>query len=162
VTNNNGLWSGWLDLLTPSFTISLNHHQFTMTHNKCLPKTRSILTGLRLSSLLDCLLLRLGSELLYGCLLIYEWLGCWLSFLLRLLRTMTDLQMNEFSSQSQSHTATDGRSVSQSVLVPSPIWDSWPDIYYCLIITFLFLWSALSDERTGLSLICSGKSFVIT
>jgi hypothetical protein len=27
VTNNNGLWIGWLDLLTPSFTISLNHNQ---------------------------------------------------------------------------------------------------------------------------------------
>jgi hypothetical protein len=24
VTNNNGFWIGWFDLLTPSFTISLN------------------------------------------------------------------------------------------------------------------------------------------
>jgi hypothetical protein len=27
VTNNNGFWIGWLDLLTPSFTTSLNQNQ---------------------------------------------------------------------------------------------------------------------------------------
>jgi hypothetical protein len=27
VTNNNGAWIAWLDLLTPSFTISFNHNQ---------------------------------------------------------------------------------------------------------------------------------------
>jgi hypothetical protein len=36
--------------------------------------------------------------------------------------------------QNQSHIATDR----QSVLVWSPIWDSWPDIYYCLTVTVLF------------------------
>jgi hypothetical protein len=46
--------------------------------------------------------------------------------------------------QSQSHIATDGQSVSQSILV------SWPDVYYCLTVTVLLLWGALSDERTGL------------
>jgi hypothetical protein len=35
--------------------------------------------------------------------------------------------------------------------VSSPTWGSWPDIYYCLTVTVLFLWGALSDERTGLS-----------
>jgi hypothetical protein len=40
--------------------------------------------------------------------------------------------------------------VSQSVLVSSPIWGSLPDIYYCLTVTVLLLWGALSDERTGL------------
>jgi hypothetical protein len=35
VTNNNGFWIGWLDLLTPSCTISFNHNQW-------LPKTRTI------------------------------------------------------------------------------------------------------------------------
>jgi hypothetical protein len=34
-----------------------------------------------------------------------------------------------------------------------PIWSSWPDIYYCLTVTVLFLWGALSDERTGLSFV---------
>jgi hypothetical protein len=28
--------------------------------------------------------------------------------------------------------------VSQSVLVPSPIWASWPDSHYCLTVTVLF------------------------
>jgi hypothetical protein len=59
----------------------------------------------------------------------------------------------------------DWRSVSQPVLVSSPIWGSWPDIYYCLTVTVLFLWGALSDGRTGLSfvrvIVCSSKSFVI-
>jgi hypothetical protein len=51
-------------------------------------------------------------------------------------------------SQSQSHIVTDGQSVSKS-------WcrASWPDIYYCLTVTVLFLWGALSDERTGLSFV---------
>jgi hypothetical protein len=35
----------------------------------------------------------------------------------------------------------------------SPIWGSWPDIYYCLTVTVLFLWGALSDGRTGLSFV---------
>jgi hypothetical protein len=32
MTNNNGFWIGWLDLLTISFTIS--HNQITITHNQ--------------------------------------------------------------------------------------------------------------------------------
>jgi hypothetical protein len=56
-----------------------------------------------------------------------------------------------FFSKSKSH--CDWRSVNQLVLVSSPIWGSWPDIYYCLTVTGLFLWCALSDERTCLSLI---------
>jgi hypothetical protein len=46
----NGFWIGWLHLLTPYFTIALNRNQFTTAHSKWLPKTRSILTGLRLAS----------------------------------------------------------------------------------------------------------------
>jgi hypothetical protein len=37
-------------------------------------------------------------------------------------------------------------------------WGSWPDIYYCLTITVLFLWGGLSDERMGLSCICCWPS----
>jgi hypothetical protein len=37
--------------------------------------------------------------------------------------------------------------------VSSPIWGSRPDIYYSLTVTVLFLWGALSDERTGLSFV---------
>jgi hypothetical protein len=34
VTDNNGVWIGWLDLLTPSCTLARNHNKFTITHNK--------------------------------------------------------------------------------------------------------------------------------
>jgi hypothetical protein len=49
-------------------------------------------------------------------------------------------------------------------LVSSSIWGSWPDIYYYLTVTVLFLWDTLSDERTGLSFVyaagpCQHKSF---
>jgi hypothetical protein len=37
----------------------------------------------------------------------------------------------------------------QLVLVSSPIWGPRPNIYYCVTVTVLFLWGALSDERTG-------------
>jgi hypothetical protein len=47
-------------------------------------------------------------------------------------------------SQSQSHIATDGQSVSLGI-----------DIYFCLTVTLLFPWGALSDERTGLSFVCA-------
>jgi hypothetical protein len=43
--------------------------------------------------------------------------------------------------------------VSQSVShgVEPPTWGSWPNIYYCLTITVLLLWGALSEENTGLT-----------
>jgi hypothetical protein len=66
-------------------------------------------------------------------------------------------------SQSQSHNATDGQSVSQSwCRAQSGAHDQ--DIYYCLTVTVLFLWGALSDERAVCLLsviVCSSKSFVI-
>jgi hypothetical protein len=46
---------------------------------------------------------------------------------------------------SQSHIATDGQSVSK-------YWCRAPD-YYCLTVTVLFLWGALSNERAGLSFV---------
>jgi hypothetical protein len=64
------------------------------------------------------------------------------------------LQLNS-KSESKSHCywrlvgRSVSQSVSQSVLVSSPIWGSWPNIYYCLTVTVLLLWGALSDERTG-------------
>jgi hypothetical protein len=37
VTNNNVFWIGWLDLLIPSFTVSLNHNQLQqLTIRYCL------------------------------------------------------------------------------------------------------------------------------
>jgi hypothetical protein len=56
------------------------------------------------------------------------------------------------SSQSKDHIATDGQSVSQSAMVLSPIWGSWPDIS-SLKVSILFMWGALYDERRGLPLL---------
>jgi hypothetical protein len=42
---------------------------------------------------------------------------------------------------------------SSQASVEATHWDSWPDIYYCLTVTVLFLWGALSDERTDLSFV---------
>jgi hypothetical protein len=53
VTNNNGFWIGWLDLLTPSFTVTLrpNYNQLLqLTIDDCL-RLVPFLTGLRVSSL---------------------------------------------------------------------------------------------------------------
>jgi hypothetical protein len=40
---------------------------------------------------------------------------------------------------------------SDSVLESSPIWGPRPDFCYCQTITGLWMWGALSDERTGMS-----------
>jgi hypothetical protein len=67
------------------------------------------------------------------------------------------------SSQSQSHIATVSQSVSLGV--EPHLWLMTRDIYYCLTVTVLLLWGALSDERTDLSIVrvivFSSKSFVI-
>jgi hypothetical protein len=54
------------------------------------------------------------------------------------------------STQSQSHVTTDGQSASLS-WNKAPIWDLRPDFYYCQTVAGLLMWSAVSDERTGLS-----------
>jgi hypothetical protein len=75
-------------------------------------------------------------------------LGSLLSSVLHADSWLTDwLLVKVKVSQSQSHIATDGHSVSKS-------WRRAPsDIYYCLAVTVLFLWGSLSDERTGLSFV---------
>jgi hypothetical protein len=56
LTNNNGSWIGWLDLLTASFTITRNHNQlqeliiFSRTLLPWLPTTPSNWTTLNLIS----------------------------------------------------------------------------------------------------------------
>jgi hypothetical protein len=59
---------------------------------------------------------------------------------------------------SQSHIATDGQSVSKSwCRAPSGTHDQIFSYYY-LTVTVLFLWGALSDERTGLSFLHAAGS----
>jgi hypothetical protein len=66
-------------------------------------------------------------------------------------------------SQSQSFVTTDGQSASLSWNKTS-IWGLRPDLYYCLTVSGLLMWGALSDERTGLSFarvtVSSSKSVV--
>jgi hypothetical protein len=66
-------------------------------------------------------------------------------------QSLRTLITNCLRSESESKSHCDWRSVSLSVLVSSPIWGSWPDIY-CLTVRS-FLWGALYDERTGLSFV---------
>jgi hypothetical protein len=58
------------------------------------------------------------------------------------------------SSQSQSHIATDGQSVSMS-WCRAQLWDFWPEIFFYFFFFesygLVFYWGALSDERSGLS-----------
>jgi hypothetical protein len=61
-------------------------------------------------------------------------------------------------SKSKSH--YDWWSVSQCIVVSSPLWDLWPDIASCQKVAVLFLWGALSDERSGLSF-CQCQPVVI-
>jgi hypothetical protein len=49
----------------------------------------------------------------------------------------------------QSYIATDGQSVSQSVLVSSTIWGSWPDIYYCFESYGLVFFCGVSSLTRG-------------
>jgi hypothetical protein len=61
-----------------------------------------------------------------------------------------------FPSQSQSlKSHYDQQPVGQSVLVSSPIWCPRLDFCYCMIAAVLVRWCALSEERTGLSLMQS-------
>jgi hypothetical protein len=67
---------------------------------------------------------------------------------------MTDfsssLPSSDLNSESESYSTTDGQSASLS-WNNAPVWGLRPDFYYCQSVAGLFLWGALSDERTGLS-----------
>jgi hypothetical protein len=57
---------------------------------------------------------------------------------------------DELDSDSEAYVTTDGQSASLS-WNKALIWGLRLDFYYCQTIAGLLLWSALSDERTGLS-----------
>jgi hypothetical protein len=52
-------------------------------------------------------------------------------------------------SGSESYVTTDGQSASLS-WNKAPIWDLRSDFYYCQTVAGLWMWGALSDDRTGL------------
>jgi hypothetical protein len=116
--NNKGVEFGCLNLLITR----LQSQSVTITHNKSLPRTRSMLIWSL--SILICLLL---STLLVCLLLIW-----------------TQVKSSE------SYVKTDGQSVSLS-WCQVPIWDLRPDFFPPPLVAGLLMWGALSDERTGLS-----------
>jgi hypothetical protein len=93
VTSNNRSWIAWLDLLTPSFTITLNFNQFTITLNTSWAKFWSDLfwSEWRLCSILVRLLLSSPGSVFYcdwfGSVLLYERLSIYESL-------TSDLRMN--------------------------------------------------------------------
>jgi hypothetical protein len=64
----------------------------------------------------------------------------------------TELIQSE--SESESYVTTDGQPASLSWNKAS-IWGLRPDLYYLCDLCDLFLWGALSDERSGLSFVCA-------
>jgi hypothetical protein len=54
--------------------------------------------------------------------------------------------------ESESYVTTDGQPASLS-RSKEPIWGLRPDLFTCVTVTVLFLWSALSNERSGLSFV---------
>jgi hypothetical protein len=65
-------------------------------------------------------------------------------------RTLNARALSLESSRVESYVTTDGQSASLSSN-KAPIWGLKPDLYYCMTFVGLLMWSALSDERTGLS-----------
>jgi hypothetical protein len=61
-------------------------------------------------------------------------------------------QTHQSESESESESRYNWQSVSQYVLVSSPIWDFWPEIFFFKV-TVLSFEGALSDERSGLSFV---------
>jgi hypothetical protein len=62
----------------------------------------------------------------------------------------TELSLFCTQSQSQSYVTTDNQSASLS-WYKAPMWGLKPDLYFCQTVAGLWIWGALSDERTGLS-----------
>jgi hypothetical protein len=129
MTNKNGFWIGWLDLLTPPFTISLNHNQLQqLTINDCL-RFSSILTGLQLSSILIFFYcdLRMNHEWI----LLYDWMR----------------------SESESKLFYDWRlTADQFILVSSPLKITTTDFFNWTLSGNSPYVTSLSDEKMGLSL----------
>jgi hypothetical protein len=104
MTKNNGFWIGWLDLLTPSFTINCNSSQ-SMTVIRLAP----FLTGLRVSLLL-------------------LWLT-WFWFKIQSLLRITAEWITTQSVQSQNYFTTSGLPPISSSWRQA-LWDSRPAILF--------------------------------
>jgi hypothetical protein len=160
VINNNGFWIVWLHLLTPSLNLS-ESKSLSTAHNQCPPKTRSILTGLRLSFLLVFLLLWLTWFWFTNhLLLLHERIpnNGWRrtnhlrmnSYLVLLSTATPPVRRNAFKI-SKLKLCYDRRSVGQSLSISSTHLGLKSRLFFCRTVPGLLMWGALSDERTGLS-----------
>jgi hypothetical protein len=177
-TNTNRFWTGWLDLVTPSCIISLNHNQFTTTQIYLQPNPSSLTAEdslhsrsrsttdsfhSRSRSMTDSFHSRSRSTTD--------------SFLSRS-RSTTDSfhsrsrsTTDSFHSRSRSTTdsfysrsrsttdswvevesyvTANGQSASVS-WNKATVWGLRADYYYCQAVAGLLMWGAFSDERTDLS-----------
>jgi hypothetical protein len=126
LTNNNGFWIGWLNLLTlllQSLLITINYSAIAKLPTSQITRTCSILVlVLFLNSLTS-------DELRLTC----EWVTneSWVLSLSLILRPTISLPV--------------------FLGINPPNWGLWPDFCYCYTVADLLMWSALSDERMGLS-----------
>jgi hypothetical protein len=147
VTNNNGFWIGWFDLLTPSY--HSYHKQFTRTHNtssaqfwsepfRSEPRLSSTNVPWLLSSAVpDLVQSYFTDELVLGSPFYCD--SCW----------FTSCHVFYAWIRSESDVTTDGQSASL-FWNKAPICGLRPDFYYCQTFGGLLTWGALSDERAGL------------
>jgi hypothetical protein len=160
VTNSNGFWIGWLDLLALLSQSLL----ITISYNSSQPMA----VWDSLHSLLhhECLLFRcdwLGSDLRivsFRCPLVNTpQLNTELNCLLNSLTTRTQ---NDYPLTSERTLEWvwvwalryDRRSAGQSVSEQSTHLGLTTNLYYCLTAAGLLIWGALSDERTGVVYKC--------
>jgi hypothetical protein len=149
MANNNGFWIRWLDLLTFSFTITLNYNQLQqLTINDCLRFAPFCWTTAVFSSYCDWLGsdLRIGHFFSFRCPLVNTPQQNTQLFACERRITAHLRVTNESKSKSQNYITTDGQSASL-YWNKAPIWGLRPDLYYCLTVAGLLMWGALSLTR---------------
>jgi hypothetical protein len=134
VTNNNGFWILWLDLLA----LLYNYNQlWQLAINDCL-RLAPFLTGLRASSLP---LWRMTNEGFCSRLELPWTTSVWR--ILRLFSTTPKVWVWVL--------CYDRRQPASLSWNKAPIWGLRPDLDYCQTFAGFLIWGVLSDERTGLS-----------
>jgi hypothetical protein len=90
-------------------------------------------------------------------------LHCAISQKTETLKKVSPLQRTEtrFIGSAKVKSRYDWRPVIQYVLILSPFWFSWQDACYCLTVTVVSLWDALSDERSGLSFASQSLQYLV-
>jgi hypothetical protein len=153
VTNNNGFWTRWLDVLTPSLQLQ----SIITAHNQWLSKTRSVpyWTASVFSSTVTDFVLIYESVTSSASLVLWLTFHSWTLNYCLLNSLTNDWHTNELSKLSLSLMLrpTVSRPVCLGIKHPSGAYDQ------IFITVGQLMWGALSDERTGLSFtIAAGPS----